>query len=331
MTKSGINVDRASILYHVPSTGNSYGGSGFYSRMFTEDVARDLFPISGDVDRAPVFQLLSDDEHIPRVIETAFVHYRTVRSLPPLLSAFGNQTAHDLFFSGVEAFEVAPMVNANGQIVGFLVLRLDDFRRFAGFTWQMIPKNALAGAHWENNPQPVNQRRVLIPRDRVVHIRLPREYSRIPRDLRALRHIGSAVPNFVIQNLNSNETSHMSYDIKELREIEQRAVASITQSTGWDGRWTFNEATTSYYTMRRFLRFEEFKIRLRDTVVDGINRILAVAGATVGFTAEVSLHHLPTLEEIAVSRNDLATGRLGFSQMIDQYSIYRRGRVTFQE
>ena len=123
----------------------------------------------------------------------------------------------------------------------------------------------------------------------------------------------------------------MPYDITELSEIEQRAVASITRSTGWNGRRTFNKAVTNYYAMCRFLRSEEFKIRLRDTVVDGINRILAVAGATVGFTAEVSLHHLPTLEEIAVSRNDLAAGRLGFSQMIDQYSIYRRGRVTSQE
>lgn len=331
MTKSEVRVDRASIPYHVPSTGNNYGEGHFYSRMFTEDMARDLFPISGDVDRAPVFQLLSGDEHISRVIETAFVYYRAVRSLSPLLSAFGNQTAHDLFFSGVEAFEIAPMVDANGQIVGFLVLRLDDFRRFAGFTWQMIPKNALAGAHWENNPQPVNQRRVLIPRDRVVHIRLPREYRRIPRDLRALRHIGNVVPNFDIQNMSPYGTIQMPYDITELSEIEQRAVASITRSTGWNGRRTFNKAVTNYYAMCRFLRSEEFKIRLRDTVVDGINRILAVAGATVGFTAEVSLHHLPTLEEIAVSRNDLAAGRLGFSQMIDQYSIYRRGRVTSQE
>ena len=83
--------------------------------------------------------------------------------------------------------------------------------------------------------------------------------------------------------------------------------------------------------MRRFLRFEEFKIRLRKAVAGTINRILAVAGATVGFTAKVSLHHLPTLEEIAASRNGLAAGRLDFREMMDQYSIYRRGRVTSQE
>ena len=51
-------------------------------------------------------------------------------------------------------------------------------------------------------------------------------------------------------------------------------------------RWTFGDAVTGYYTMRRFLRFEEFKIRLRKVVAGTINRILAlaVAGATVGFT-----------------------------------------------
>ena len=107
-------------------------------------------------------------------------------------------------------------------------------------------------------------------------------------------------------------------------------MASITKSTGWSGRRTFGDAVTGYYTMRRFLRFEEFKIKLREAVAGTINRILAVAGTTVGFAAEVKLHHLPTLEEIAASRADLAAGRLDFRKTMDQYSIYRRGRATSQ-
>ena len=85
---------------------------------------------------------------------------------------------------------------------------------------------------------------------------------------------------------------------------------------------------TGYYTTIRFLRFEEFKARLRDTVEDTINRILAVAGAAAGFTGVVSLHGLPTLEEIAASRDDLAAGRLDFVKVIEQYSVYWRGRAS---
>ena len=325
MTKAGISVDRVSIPYHVPAAGNDRGESDFYPRMFAEDVARELFPVSGDLDRKPVFRLSADDEDKSRLISSAFARYGDYGGrgrLSSILSGFGNQTAYALVSSGAEMFEVAPTVDLNGQTSGFLVLRMQGARSLARFTWQTIPKNALADDHREN-PNPVNRRLVWLPRDRVVQMRLPREYRRVPSGLRALRHIGSAVPAFAVQNLNPDGTTRVPYDLEELKGIEQRAVATITQSTGWRGRATFGDSVTGYYTIRRFLRFQEFKIKLRETVAGTINRILAIAGAAVGFTAVVSLHHLPTLKEIAASRKDLTAGRLHFAKTLDQYSIYR--------
>ena len=334
MTKSGVHLDRVSISYHLPPTGSDYSESNHYPSMFADDVAQDLFPVGGEVGHEAVFQLSPNDEHTSRIVESAFAHYggrgRYGRELSSTLSQFGNQTAHSLVASGAETFEVAPTVDANGRAIGSLVLRLPRVWEFAGFTWQTIPKNARPDARSED-PKPVNRRPVRIPRDRVIRMRLPREYRRVPRRLRALRHMGRAVPEFAIQNLERDGTARIPYDVKELRGIEQRAVASITRSTGWNGRWTFSDAVTGYYTMRRFLRFEEFKTRLRKAMAGTINQILTVAGATVGFTAEVSVHHMPTLEEIAASRNDLAAGRLDSREMMDQYSIYRRGRATSQE
>ena len=334
MIESGVRLDRVSISYYLPSTGSDYSGSNHYPSIFADDVAQDLFPLGGEVDHEAVFQLSPNDDRVSGIIESAFARYGGRggygRELSSILSGFGNQTARSLVSTGAETFEVAPELDANGQAIGFSVLRLPSVWRFAGFTWQTIPKNALADPHLEN-PEPLNRRPVRIPRDRVVHMGLPREYRKIPNGLRALRCMGRAVPDFAIQNLNPDATVRIPYDVEELRGIEQRAVASVTQSTGWNGRWTFDDTVTGYYTMRRFLRFEEFKIRLRKAVAGTINRILAVAGPTVGFTAEVSVHHLPTHEEIAASRNDLAAGRLDSRKMMDQYSIYRRGRAASQE
>lgn len=331
MNESGVRLDRVSVSYYVPPRENDYSEGNHYRSMFADDVAQDLLPVGGEVDHEAVFRLLPDDEHASKVIESAFArfggHGRYGRELSSILSGFGNHTAHRLILNGAETFEIAPMVDADDQATGFLVLRLPRVWRFAGFTLQTIPKNAVADAHWEYS-KPVSRRPVRIPRDRVVHLTLPGEYRRIPSGLRALHHMGRAVPDFAIQNLNPDGTIRIPYDLDELRGIEQRAVASITQSTGWNGRWTFGDAVTDYYTMRRFLRFEEFKIRLREAVTSTINRILAAAGANVGFTAEVSLHHLPTLEEIAASRDDLAAGRLSVRKMMDQYSLYRRGRAS---
>ena len=183
MTESGVRLERVSISYYLPPTGNDYSESNHYPSMFADDVAQDLFPTGGDVDRNAVFQLSPNDEHVSRIIESAFARYGGGggygRTLSSILSGFGNQTARSLVSCGSETFEVAPCVDANAQTIGFAVLRMDGARSFAGVTWQTIPRNALAVAYREN-PKPVNRRLVWIPQERVVQMRLPREYKRIP-------------------------------------------------------------------------------------------------------------------------------------------------------
>ena len=331
MTESGARLDRVSIPYHVPTTGIEYDQIQHYPWMFVQDVAEHLFPSGGDVGRQAVFRLSPEDQHVSKMIESAFVPFGRYgghgRGMSSMLSNFGNRAAGRLLESGSATCEVAPIVNANGQAISFSVFQVAGARSFAGITWQTIPKNALTGARWEE-PKPVNRRLVRIPRKRVIRMRLPREYRRISSGLRALRHVGSALPDFAIQNLNPDASTGVPYDLEELTGIERRAVATITRSTGWNARASFADAVTGYYTTIRFLRFEEFKARLRDTVEDTTNRILAVAGAAAGFTGVVSLHGLPTLEEIAASRDDLAAGRLDFAKTIEQYSVYGRGRAS---
>ncbi|MCY3568916.1 MAG: hypothetical protein OXH38_09840 [Chloroflexi bacterium] len=326
MTESGGSVDRVSIPSSFLATGNQYGDASYYATLFATDVAEHLFPISGDLAYEPVFQLSSHDEHVGATMESAFHRYGSHggygQSLSAILSEFGNRTAQRLVLSGFQALEIAPTIDANARPIGFSVLRINGARNFAGFTWQVIPKDTLVGTDLRNL-KPANQRLIRIPRNRVVRMRLPRRYRGIPGGLEALGQMGGAVPDFVIRSLHPNQTHKVPYDLEELKGIEQRAVASITKSTGWSGRWAFDDAVTRYYTMRRFLRFEEFKVRLREAVADTINRILTVAGASVGFAAKISLHHLPRLEEIEDSRSDLAAGRLGYREMLDRYSIHR--------
>ena len=326
MTESGGSLDRVSIPSSFLATGNQYSDATHYATLFAMDVAEHLFPIGGDLDYESVFRLSSHDEHVRTTVESAFHRYGGYggygQSLSANLSEFGNRTAQRLVLSGHQTLEIAPRIDANARPIGFSVLRINGARNFAGFTWQMIPKDTLVGTDLRTL-KPANQRLIRIPRDRVIQMRLPRRYRGIPGGLEALGEMGRAVPDFVMQSLNPDGTLHVPYDLEELKGIEQRAVASITKSTGWSGRWAFDDAVTRYYTMRRFLRFEEFKVRLREAVADTINRILAVAGASVGFAAKVSLHHLPRLEEIEDSRNDLAAGRLGYREMLDRYSIHR--------
>lgn len=287
------------------------------------DTVEHLFPIGGDVSNQAVFRLSSGDEGVSRLVTSAFAsfgHGGYADGLSSALAGFGNTAVHDLLCQGCDTYEVAPTVDPTDRAIGFSVIPVEDARSFAGFTWQKVPKNALVHVPGQE-PQPVRPRVVRIPRKCIVRMRLPRRYRRVPRALRALRQIGSPVPDFAIQSLKADGSDTVPYDLEEMKQIDHRAVASITGSTGWDGRGTFRDSATGYYTMRRFLRFEAFKARLRSTVADTINRILAISGAVVGFEAVVGLNHVPTLEEIRASCDDLAAGRFDFLEAIDQYSV----------
>lgn len=324
MTASTVRSQRVSIPYRGPAAANDGRDISFYSHMFIQDVTRHLFPFDGCVNDKAVFQLSRQDEQVARVIESAFTRYGRGgyrQNLSSILSGFGNQTAHYLVLSGSETVEVVSNADARPPTNNFLVLRVDGARNFAGTTWQMIPKHAVVGGRGDN-PRLVNRRLVRLPKDRVVRTTLPREYKRVPRGLRALHHMGRAVPAFATRNYNPDGTIRVPYDLEETKRFEQRAVATIMRSTGWNGRSTFQDAVTGYYTMRRFLRFEEFKLKLRETLVDTVNRILAVAGASLGFTSVVRLHHLPTRQQIAASRKDLAEGRFDYVEAMTQYSIH---------
>ena len=293
--------------------------------MFLQDLTQSLFPIGGDVDGQPVFQLSADDEQVSTMIEAAFAPVRGYggygHDMSAVLSAFGDQAVRALLEGGTAVYEVALNRSNSGQAVSFSVFRVDGARSFVGITWQTIPKNTVTGAMWED-PTPVTRRVIRIPCERLVRMKLPDEYRRIPSGLRALRHLKSTLPDFVIQNLNPDGSAQVPYDPQEFTGIEKRAVATITRSTGWNARATFSDAVTSYYEMVRFLRFEEFKARLREIVERTVNRILSIAGAATGFTGIVRLQGLPTLDEITVSRDHLAAGRLDFVKAIKQYSLY---------
>ena len=324
MTARAVPSGRVSIPYRVATTANNYRDISYYSHMFAEDVSQHLFPFDGHVNHKAVFQLSPPNGDAARIIEAAFTrddHGGHRQTLSPILSEFGNRAAHRVVLSGSETFEVVPNVDRYAAADSFLVVRVNGTQSVAGAVWQLIPKNALVGAHGDT-ARPLNRRLVRLPKDRVIQMKLPREFRRIPGGLRALHYMGKAVPSFVIQNYKPDGTGRVPYDLEEMKGFEQRAVAAIMRSTGWDGRWAFQDAVTGYYTMRRFLRFEEFKIELREMVVDTINRILTVAGARLGFTSVVRLHHLPTRQQIATSRKDLAEGRFDYVEAMTQYSIH---------
>lgn len=86
-------------------------------------------------------------------------------------------------------------------------------------------------------------------------------------------------------------------------------VAVVAEPIGWNARGLFQHDRLAPYEVWRQLRFAEFKIRLRDLLMDRLNAALAQAGSTLGFQATITLSGLPTLQDVDTAKCDLRTGR----------------------
>lgn len=64
----------------------------------------------------------------------------------------------------------------------------------------------------------------------------------------------------------------------------------------------------------RQLRFLEFKIRLRDLIMDRLNATLSEVGSKMGFQAAIELSGLPTLQDVTDAKSDLRSGRRSLNE-----------------
>ena len=99
-----------------------------------------------------------------------------------------------------------------------------------------------------------------------------------------------------------------------------RRVANLET---WAATWG-KELSTGYYLMARFLRFQEFKIHLREVAVLAMNDLLDIAGTQVGFRCTVELQHVPTRAEVAAASEQLKVGQFDFGHALEQFSTYSR-------
>jgi hypothetical protein len=106
------------------------------------------------------------------------------------------------------------------------------------------------------------------------------------------------------------------FDLHEFKAQHAREVLSATRNLGWHARWAFNEQMTSPYTVWRHLEFQRFKIPIRDAGIAGLNRTLALAGATIGFDTRLVLHRAITIDDIDRAQNELRGGTRPLAELL---------------
>lgn len=110
-------------------------------------------------------------------------------------------------------------------------------------------------------------------------------------------------------------TGTSPYNFSQHQLERSELFAKVTQPIGWNVRGLFKDGHLESYDVWRQLRFLEFKVRLRNSIMDRLNATITKVGGRLGFEASIELTGLPTLEDVETAKEDFRLGRRGFNDL----------------
>jgi hypothetical protein len=315
-------LDRISLAYRVEADAMRES-PGSYAWMLLHDVRVGVVPYvsSDERDRLRLVTDTDVDDALDRVAEAVD---RDRYSDPQYaVSEWIRQCSYDVMVYGCSLFELAYVVNKSSkEPVSFRLLHLSSShtKRDGYRAVQVVPAGACVFG-----PGPENERIVsktferVIESERTVVIEMPSGSGYKPaKVIRDLQLIGeTAHPQFMIPRYG--EVNPVPFEFSLFRTTMERAIARLTRDVGWNARWLFQETQTEYHFFDRMLRFEEFKIRLREAIVSGLNSALMRAGRVLKFNAVIRFEGLPTLEDVTVARQHLVAGTKPFEAIVKTF------------
>jgi hypothetical protein len=115
--------------------------------------------------------------------------------------------------------------------------------------------------------------------------------------------------------MEQSVTGRSPYNFAKHQRERSELFAEVTQPVGWNVRGLFKEGHLEPYDVWRQLRFLEFKVRIRDSIMNRLNAAIAEIGARIGFQVSIELSGLPTLQDVENAKEDLRLGRCGLSEL----------------
>jgi hypothetical protein len=136
---------------------------------------------------------------------------------------------------------------------------------------------------------------------------------------RSLRHALSVLaaagsPMGTEQRLRS--TPQSDFDPMRFKARMAQEILSATKDLGWHGKYTFDNQMLPPYQVWRHLRFQRFKIELRDVILEGLTTALQRATGRLGEQVKLHVAGLLTSADIDRAESDLKTGSRNLAELL---------------
>jgi hypothetical protein len=313
MPRLPVGYDRISVSYPHPGTlltnllGRPFDISKNCIHNFIDDVRYALFPY-----RRIECQWAVIENGLPQLRQVLIkaLSGRSTDIREALSSFVQGDLGYNLLFYQRACFEI---VRSSDNTVILASIPPYTYVKLFGIMFQYLPKHLREdhGGRWF----------LYIPREKIIEIGLPQRLRRLLRVM--MFHLSylsehTFMPKFVRDEGRALDLLAGRFPV--YNGVMKAYLAHITREIGWNGRRT-EQDELEYYNVVRFLRFEQFKLDLRNCIIDGLNRGIRKI-ATRSEPPIISLDLFPDQAAIDTAVVALRDGTKKLDELIKPFTEY---------
>jgi len=287
----------------------------FYPSMFIQDVKLRIMPIGGRVSKKE-FNVSLDppDPKMQKIIESAISPEEYHHDLAEIICAFVADCAVNLLIYEAETYEIVYLSEPkSGQIIGFELVQINPFTLVQRGTSlsQFLP---------DEHTNKLSERRCIeLQPERILTFKLPVNIQgKLDQVMESMRTLSLTSPDFFMEELAAG-FKKTPYDVTAHNHLRHVALAKITKDFGWNARNSFEKEASEYYLIYRHLKFEKFRIELRNSILDTLNAGLELVGKQLGFNTKILVNGLPTLDDVQSANDHLIKGDIPFGEILEPF------------
>lgn len=287
---------------------------GFYTFLLHQDLDFVIPYTIGRRDGPEARVTGSDADRAAPLVERALSGRDRTLSISDSVRRFVSSTAQHLVIGGPVTFEIDYLYPEAGVSATPIEFRLElvpsgTLSYHGRQPIQYIPA-AFGGPHDKTGLTYVD----LDPAT-LVTFRLDRAEETAVRKMVGFLRAASSLQGAEMPLMEQSTRGGTPYSFTEHQRERGELFAKVTEPVGWNVRGLFQDNHLAPYEVWRQLRFLEFKIRLRDLIMDRLNTTLSEVGTKLGFQAAIELSGVPTLQDVDEAKSDLRSGRRSLNDL----------------
>lgn len=136
--------------------------------------------------------------------------------------------------------------------------------------------------------------------------------------LKRVPRVGAQIP---FGSHDETAQFYRAYEFSTQAQTHDEAVAVVTRDVGWDGRGSLSKHISEWYMMLKYVRFQEFKLGIRDAILAELDHALVTASERLGTDVQLRIESPVNAEVIRECYTALEEGTRTFNEIFKTLSF----------